>query len=153
MKKRIIAAVSIIAFSAAVLMCSIKAEARKSHIDFYEGDPFQEPQKIRCTCYCEHGGTASGKKTRYGIIAAKSEWMGCTIELNRVNEDGSVGELIGLFEVADTGAGMDTDGDGKGDSILIGQSVDVWVASLSDAYEWRDTYGDYVFFKIFKAKG
>ena len=48
---------------------------------------------------------------------------------------------------------MDTDGDGYGDSIINGQSIDVWVASLRDAYEWRDTYGDYVYIKIFKAKG
>lgn len=48
---------------------------------------------------------------------------------------------------------MDTDGDGKGDSIKNGQSIDVWVGSLSDAYEWRDTYGDYVYMKIFKSDG
>lgn len=83
----------------------------------------------------------------------KKEWIGCTIEINAIAEDGSVGQLVGLFEVQDTGAGMDTDGDGYGDSIINGQSIDVWVASLSDAYEWRDTYGDYVYIKIFKAKG
>lgn len=153
MKKRIIAAVSILAFSAAVLACSITAEARKSHIEFYDGDPFEEPQKVRCSCYCEHGTTASGKKTRYGLAAAKKEWMGYTIELNRVNEDGSIGELIGLWEIADTGAGMDSNGDGKGDTIILGQSIDIWMPTLEDAYEWRDTYGDYVYFKIFKAKG
>ena len=153
MKKRLIAAVSLIAFSAAVCFMSITAEARKSHIEFYEGDPFKEPQKVRCTCYCEHGRTATGAKTRYGIVAAKKEWIGCTIEINAVAEDGTVGELVGLFEVQDTGSGMDSDGDGKGDTIINGQSIDVWVASLRDAYEWRDTYGDYVYFKIFRAKG
>lgn len=153
MKRRIIAAVSIIAFSAAVAFTSIQAEARKAYIEPMEGNPFEEPCKIRCTCYCEHGKTATGAKTRYGIVAAKKEWIGCTIEINAVAEDGSVGQLVGLFEVQDTGAGMDTDGDGYGDSIINGQSIDVWVASLSDAYEWRDTYGDYVYIKIFKAKG
>ena len=138
---------------AAVLLSSTEAQAKKANIKFYSGDPFEEPQVVRCTCYCEHGHTASGRRAEYGIIAAKKEWMGCVIELNRINEDGSVGELIGIFEVADTGAGMDTDGDGKGDSIKIGQSIDVWVASLSDAYEWRDTYGDYVYFKIFDGEG
>ena len=42
---------------------------------------------------------------------------------------------------------------GKGDSIINGQSIDVWVDSLDDAYAWRDKYGDYVYIKIFKAKG
>ena len=66
---------------------------------------------------------------------------------------GGVGELIGLFEFQDTGAGMDTDGDGKGDSIKTGQSIDVWTESLPAAYEWRDTYGDYVYMKIIKSDG
>lgn len=48
---------------------------------------------------------------------------------------------------------MDTDGDGKGDSIKNGQSIDVWINSLSEAYAWRDKYGDYVYMKIIKAKG
>ena len=96
---------------------------------------------------------AQGKKTRYGIVAGKKEWIGYTAELNAINEDGSVGKLIGLFEFQDTGAGMDSDGDGKGDTIINGQSIDVWVDSLSEAYAWRDKYGDYVYIKIFKAKG
>lgn len=95
----------------------------------------------------------SRKKTKYGIVAGPKKWLGYTVEINAVAEDGSVGELIGLFEFLDTGAGMDTDGDGKGDSIINGQSIDVWVDSLDDAYAWRDKYGDYVYIKIFKAKG
>lgn len=153
MRKRVIASVSIFALVAAVYCSSLTAEAKKSYIEPLEGDPFEEPCKIRCTCYCEHGITATGLKTRYGIVAATKDWIGYTIEINAIAEDGSVGELVGLFEVQDTGNGMDTDGDGKGDSIKNGQSIDVWVASLRDAYEWRDTYGDYVYIKIFRAKG
>ena len=48
---------------------------------------------------------------------------------------------------------MDTDGDGKGDSIKNGQSIDVWVESLEEAYEWRDALGDYVYIKIIKSAG
>ena len=70
-----------------------------------------------------------------------------------MNEDGSVGEFIGFFEFQDTGAGMDSDGDGIGDTIRNGQSIDVWINSLPEAYAWRDRYGDYVYIKIFKAKG
>ena len=146
--KRFVAAGCIIA-----LLISFSAQARKATIEPVVGDPFLEPVKIRCTCYCEHSKTATGKKTRYGIVAGPKEWLGYTAELNAINEDGSVGELIGLFEFEDTGAGMDTDGDGKGDSIKNGQSIDVWVNSLSDAYAWRDKYGDYVYIKIFKTKG
>ena len=146
--KRFVAAGCIIA-----LLISFSVEARKAYIEPVVGDSSLEPVKIRCTCYCEHGKTGTGKKTRYGIVAGKKEWIGYTAELNAINEDGSVGELIGLFEFQDTGAGMDSDGDGKGDTIINGQSIDVWVNSLSEAYAWRDRYGDYVYIKIFKAKG
>ena len=136
-----------------LLLISFECQARRAYIEPVKGNPFEEPVKIRCTCYCEHSKTAYGKKTRYGIVAACNEWKDCTIEINAVNEDGSVGELVGLFEVLDTGAGMDTDGDGYGDSIKNGQSIDVWVDSMADAYAWRDKYGDYVYIKIFRAKG
>ena len=52
---------------------------------------FEEPEVIRCTCYCEHGKTATGAKTYYGIISGKKEWLGCVAELHRINEDGSIG--------------------------------------------------------------
>lgn len=110
------------------------------------------PQKIRCTCYCEHQGTATLKMPYYGVVAGKKEWLWDMCELNAINEDGSVGEFIGFFEFRDTGAGMDTDQDGKGDSIKNGTSIDVWVESLSDAYAWRDKYGDYVYIKLIKGE-
>ena len=53
----------------------------------------------------------------------------------------------------DTGAGMDTDGDGKGDSIKKGKSIDVFRNNLADAKEWIRTYGDYVYVKIIEAEG
>ena len=133
---------------------SVEAKGlRQVKLEEVKGNPFKDPVKIRCTCYCENGKTATGKQTRYGIVAGKKEWLGYTLEINAIAEDGSVGELVGLFEFQDTGAGMDTDGDGIGDSIKKGQSIDVWVESLPAAYEWRDTYGDYVYMKIIKSDG
>ena len=111
------------------------------------------PQKIRCTCYCEHRKTSTGIWPHYGIVAGKKEWIGLTCQLNRVNEDGSVGEFIGFFEFQDTGTGMDSDGDGKGDTIKNGTSIDVWVDSLPEAYAWVHEYGDYVYIKLIRAKG
>lgn len=154
MKKRLIRAAI-----AAGLICVLfigqylEANARKAYIEPVTGDPFEEVVKIRCTCYCEHGITASGQKTRYGIVAGKKDWLGCVATLYQINEDGSIGEFIGQFEFKDTGAGMDTDGDGKGDSIKNGQSIDVWINSLPEAYKWRDKYGDYVFIKIIRGEG
>ena len=66
---------------------------------------------------------------------------------------GGVGEFIGYFDFYDTGAGIDTDGDGKGDSIKKGKSVDVFRNSLDDCNKFIKTYGDYVFIKIIEAEG
>ena len=111
------------------------------------------PQKIRCTCYFEHRGTATLRRPYFGIAAGQKDWLGYIAEVNRVNPDGSVGEFIGFFEFRDTGAGMDSDGDGKGDTIINGTSIDIWVNSLEDAYAWVNEYGDYVYIKLIKAKG
>ena len=129
------------------------AQARRAYIEPVKGDPFNEVVKIRCTCYCEHGRTGTGYKTRYGLVAGKKDWLGCVATLYAINPDGSIGEFIGFFEFQDTGAGMDTDGDGKGDSIRNGQSIDVWIDSLDAAYKWRDKYGDYVYIKIIRGVG
>lgn len=135
--------------------CSRVEAAYRPEVKYQEVEPYAYyyPQIIRCTCYCEHQGTATLKMPYYGVAAGKKEWLWYTAELNAINPDGSIGEFIGYFEFRDTGAGMDTDGDGKGDSIKSGTSIDVWVNSLADAYAWRDKYGDYVYIKIIKAKG
>lgn len=102
-------------------------------------------QKIRCTCYTSTEGkvTASGEPVREGIIAGKREWMGKTAILYDMNMN-----VIGVFEFKDTGAGIDTDGDGKGDSIKNGKSIDVYRDTLARCKEWIKTYSDYVFLQI-----
>lgn len=106
---------------------------------------FTTPQKIRCTCYTSTEGktTASGEPVREGIIAGKRSWMGKTAILYDLNMN-----IIGIFEFKDTGAGIDTDGDGKGDSIINGKSVDVYRDTLSRCYDWVGIYGDYVYMQI-----
>lgn len=116
-------------------------------------NPFPEPTRIRCTCYTDNGTTASGAQTREGVIAGKREWLGKCAVLYHINEDGSIGDLIGIYEFLDTGSGIDTDGDGKGDSIKKGLSVDVWCPSMDAAREWIREHGDYVFIQIIEAEG
>lgn len=116
-------------------------------------DPFQEPTPIRCTCYIDSGTMASGQQTRPYVMAGKREWIGCVAALYDINPDGSMGEFIGYFEILDTGSGIDTDGDGKGDSIASGQSVDVWMPSMADAKAWIESHGDYVFIKLIRGNG
>jgi hypothetical protein len=73
---------------------------------------YEEPTMVRCTCYIDRGTMASGQQTRYGAIAGRKEWIGKVAALYRI-EDGKIGEFLGYFEFLDTGAGMDSDGDGR----------------------------------------
>lgn len=125
-----------------------------------EIDSFLEPTKIRCTCYIDDGLTASGCKTRYGIMAAKSDLIGKTACVNAVNEDGSIGEFIGYFEILDTGYGRET-GEGvskiKKDKTLgtieAGLTVDIYMYTLEDAKDWVKKYSDYVYITLVDAEG
>ena len=113
-------------------------------------NPYEEPIKIRCTCYTAPKGaiTKSGQEVREGIIAGKKEWLGCVAILYDMDMN-----CIGFFEFLDTGAGIDTDGDGKGDSIKNGTSVDVYRDSMEGVRDWVNTYGDYCYMQIVKAVG
>ena len=115
---------------------------------------YPKPQLMRCTVYTGYEGalTADGSKVREGIVAGKREWLGYTCIIYE-NNNGKVGKLIGIYEFKDTGAGIDTDGDGKGDSIKRGKSIDVYRDSLDRCYDWVDQYGDFVFVQIVYAVG
>ena len=110
-------------------------------------------QKIRATCYCHAGITASGQYTREGIVAGKKDWMGKAVALYSCGEGDELGEFIGYFEVLDTGAGIDTDGDGRGDTIKNGKSIDIYKYTLDDAKAFVKEHGDYVYMKLIDAEG
>ena len=110
-------------------------------------------KKIRCTCYNDKGITASGHYTRKGIISGRKCDIGRVAAIYQIGEDGQIGEFIGYFEFLDTGAGMDSDGDGKGDTIKKGLSVDVFKDTYKEAKEWISEYGDYVYIKYIDAEG
>lgn len=112
-----------------------------------------ELTKIRCTCYIDSGITASGQETRNGIIAGRRSDFGKVAALYRCDTGNQIGEFIGYYEFLDTGAGIDTDGDGEGDSIIKGLSVDVWKNDMIEAKDWIAEYGDYVYIKIIDAEG
>ena len=129
-------------------------ETRKELHDNYEvpvteeAEPVQNStdfKLIRCTGYCDVGYTASGEWTRDGIAAGKKEWLGKTIALFSVDANGNIGEKIGEYTFLDTGAGIDTDGDGKGDTIKNGKSIDLWHSTEEACYSFSSKYGDYVY--------
>lgn len=136
-----------------LLGLSIHAKAEPS-------DPFNEPVKVRCTCYTDGGLTASGKEVRPGIMASKPEWIGCVACVNKVNEDGSIGEFIGLYEILDTGYGRET---GVGESRILkgrtlgtietGETVDIYQPTMHQVDEWISNYGDEVYIKLVRGVG
>lgn len=135
-----------------LLVSSISVKASEQPPLCIIGDT-QTALQIRCTCYTDNGKTASGLNVREGVIAGRKEWLGRTCALYSISENGGVGEFIGFYEFNDTGNGIDTDGDGKGDSLKKGLSVDVWVPTKKDAQTWVNTYGDYVYLQFTGGKG
>jgi hypothetical protein len=138
------------------LASQVKAKPTQLIVD--DRNPYEQPILIRATVYTSEEGAqiASGQSIREGIIAGKPEWEGCVAILYTYRiEDGQAypQEVIGIYEVLDTGAGIDTDGDNKGDSIKNGTSIDVYQPTQHQAEEWIDTYGDYVMVMLIRGKG
>lgn len=99
------------------------------------------PYVIRCTGYCDVGYMRGGKWTYDGAIAGKYEWLGRTCNLYRINNDGTIGELIGSYTFEDTGNGING-------SLKKGTSVDVWHSSEDAIWDWMNEYGDYVYIEF-----
>lgn len=125
-----------------------------------EANPFVEPAIIRATCYVDEGITTSGKQTRPGIIASKADYLGYVAALYDVNEDGTIGDFIGYYEILDTGYGIET-GSGESNikkgrtlgSLETGDSIDIYMPTMHQVDEWIDNHGDYVYVKFFKGVG
>lgn len=60
--------------------------------------------KAHATAYCLDGMTASGTAVRKGICASgHRDWLGKTCILYQRLPDGRVGDMIGIYEIEDTG--------------------------------------------------
>lgn len=153
--KKSIAAMGIAAF---IGILSFSSEVQGAALRIDTTDPYEQPKLIRATCYTSSEGaiTYSGQSVRSGIIAGPKQWLGSVALLYscKETEEGVMpDEFLGYYEVLDTGAGIDTNGDGKGDSLITGQSIDIFQPTLDDAFLFRDTYGDYLMIYLIKAEG
>lgn len=92
-------------------------------------DPQPELLSAHATAYCATGVTKSGKYTRDGICAAKQEWLGKTVVVYQRLPDDSVGEIIGIYEILDTGG---TPG------LKSGKVVDIWCPNLDACQAFMD---------------
>lgn len=113
--------------------------------------PQPQPQLISgyATAYCDHGITASGDYTRDGICAMKKDYIGkCAVVYQRLPDD-SVGEIIGIYEIKDTGGAK---------AIKEGKTVDVWKPDLNSCQDFMDrVYEDncqgHVYIQLMEVKG
>ena len=102
------------------------------------------------------GVTSTGVKAHYGVVAGPPEWEGmvaCLYKYEYVNGKPLPIENIGMFTVLDTGDGIDTDGDGRGDTIRNGESIDVYLESEEEVREWQKEYGDYTLLILIDGDG
>ena len=84
-----------------------------------------ELKKSWLTCYLPTGNpTASGVMPRRGIMAGKREWLGKTALIYERDGD-KVGDLIGIYEILDTGTGKDG-------AIKEGRAVDIFCETEAD---------------------
>ena len=124
-----------------VLLFPISANAKE----------LDEPFKINTTAYCCGTTTCTGVPVREGICAVKKEWIGKTALIYSDN-DGEIGELLGIYECLDTGFGADSNGDGIG-SIQEGKLIDVYFPTYEKCKEWMKLTGGKVFVQLVDAEG
>ena len=119
-----------------------------------------ELKPISVTAYYSENPTGCrGDLMREGIAAAKQEWYGKAIVLYK-NDNGKPGELIGVYEILDTGYGKDT---GKGESkikkgrhlgtIETGQTVDIYRDNYERCKEIMKLTEGKAFYQLIDAEG
>ncbi len=138
MVKRVISCLFVIGI---LLFAALSAKAD-------EGEPF----KMYTTAYHHGEITASGVPVRRGICAVKREWMGLTAIVYEYKPDGSMGDMIGIWECLDTGFGGDADGDGVG-SIEAGKVIDMYFPTLEECQAWMEQTGGKVYVQLVDAEG
>lgn len=111
-----------------------------------------QPFKVIATAYYQGSITATGVAPRQGIVATTRKWLGYTMAVYRVKDDGSCGDFIGYFECLDTGFGSDFDGDGIG-TIQEGKAVDFYFCNLEECRDWMKFTKGNVYIQLFWAEG
>lgn len=94
---------------------------------------------------------------REGICAYQEQYLGWLAIVYEDN-NGKPGEIIGYYEIYDTGYGIETDvvnprtGKNYG-SLEIGTSIDIFQNSLEECYEFIEEHGDSCFIQLVYAEG
>lgn len=123
------------------------------------------PVLVSTTAYTHGEVCCKGEKPREGIVAGKPEWYGMACVIYRAVPDDngySIGRMIGIYEVLDTGYGKST-GDGvqsavrpdKGSrgTIETGLCIDRYSSSMESAVKWMEDTGGVCFVQIVPGEG
>lgn len=121
----------------------------------------QDPVLMQTTAYIHGEICCRGEKPRRGIVAAAPEWYGMACVIYTVDQDGGIGEQLGIWEVLDTGYGRSTgdgipskvrDSDSRG-TIETGKCIDVYFPTMAEAEDWMEKTGGRVYAQIIPAEG
>lgn len=155
-------------FLAAILALAfpmtVKAETCRELTDSYiESD--NAPMLFDTTAYIEGTITATGRKAREGIAAGPEAWLGmCAVlyEANLENGEYVLGNMIGCYEILDTGYGANShdgikskirpDKNSRG-TIEKGECLDIYCSSYSRAVCWMKETKGKCFAQIVAGKG
>lgn len=119
-----------------------------------------ELKEIKVTAYYSENPTGCrGDRMREGIAAGKQDWYGKAIVLY-TNEDGRPGDLIGVYEILDTGYGADT-GSGQSrikkgrnlGSIETGQTIDIYRNDYEGCKEIMELTQGKALYQLIDAEG
>lgn len=101
-----------------------------------------DPWKIESTAYCCGEICADGTRPIQGLtLAGKREWLGKSAVLYLVDENGEIGDCIGVFEFRDTG------GNAK---LKSGECIDIYMNNYDDCIRWGRRN---IYIQIIDAKG
>ena len=108
-----------------------------------------ELHEMNATAYCVSGTTYTGTETRCGIAAASKDVIGSTAIVYQRLPNGEVGEVIGYYEIQDTGGS---------EGINSCNVIDIWCPNLDDCQVFMNrVYEDgcrgKVFVQFLEAKG
>ena len=125
--------------------CHIKSVACADAVEIWQ------PRLVEMTYYLPTGNTcANGKEPHEGIVAFAPEYIGDTAIIYE-SDNGKIGDLIGFYEIYDTGFGKYLDGIGS--SIKAGKTIDVFFENDADGKEFIKEHGNEVFIQVVKAQG
>ena len=99
-----------------VILVSLKSRAADNQPELY---------KLHTTAYCLPGTTCTGIAVRDGICASgRPDWIGKTVILYQRLPSGGIGDIIGIYEVQDSGCSKNV--------------IDVWCQDLDACQEYMN---------------